>query len=1170
MLQLLLGRSGSGKSRAVFDRLETLARAGQGKVFLLVPEQYSFASERELLVRLGAQAANGVAVLSFSRLADTVFREVGGMAGEQLDDGMRALLMSRALSEVAAVANDLGEPLLGADPRLMTDSTYVEQLLALWEEMRVCAVPTEEFTRVGEELTAEGSLAAQSLQEKMRDFARVFSAYEGLVADGGMDDTDKLTRLAQVLPSCTLFDGATVLVDGFKGFTAQESAILEQLMTRVVAMTVTLCTDTAGRKNGASAALREASLFAPVTATVSRLMDMAARHGQVWDVRMLDENRRNPEGALAVLEAGLYAPSPVLSEEPTDAVTLAPCLDVYEECAYVARRIRRLLREEGLRCRDITVVARDLTVYSGLLEDALEAEAVPCSIDARQSLIDEPLIVYIRAALRVAVGGWRTEELLRLLKTDLSALTPVQTARLENYVYMWGIDGVAWTADWTENPAGLGAPVNAATARELAMLNTWRQTVVAPLQTLREALRGGAFGRAFALAVYRYVTEDAGLPKRLAARVSGLEAMDEPLLAAHTARVWDEVMALLDRFAATLGDYRLPSARLEELFTMLAQMVDMGQIPQGLDAVTIGAADRIRYHHPKAVFVLGANEGVFPAYPDEGGLLTEADRRALKARGVELADDLLTQCIEERFFAYMAVAAPSERLFVSYHTAGEAVPSPLVTAIEKLLPHCRREAACGAHIADVESGDEMFSRLAGNYMHATPATESLKQVLAAQPVYSGRLAAVRRAAENAPFCLEDGEVAAALFGRDMRLSASQAKKFYQCRFSYFCQYGLGVQARRPAQVDSASFGTIVHYVMETLLPIYTAKGGLIDQIKAQDAARGDMDEVAAAAAENTLQADLLPTLTKAVHDTVVAYAVDTMGGVENKSGRFLYQLELAERAAYNILWHTVMELRQSAFVPTCFELEICSTDATDTPEGKIPSLHIPFPRGSVRMRGKVDRVDLYIRFDGKAFVRVVDYKTGGDSVFDLHEVSQGLNMQMLLYLYTICDNAERLVAEADGLTPAGVLYHPLSDLAVSRGAGDKAMKKRLESMRMDGVVLDDASVVQAMEQEAQRIFIPAKIDKGGKATGNVLSLKHFQLLRGAIEELLVNMANSLLDGDIPAMPMRKGEYTPCQYCDYRAVCARDEDAPAKDVENRSFKQALQDLEARDEEVSDGE
>ena len=1166
MLQLLIGRSGSGKSHAVFDRIETLVQRGHERVLLIVPEQYSFESERMLLRRLGAQQANRVQVLSFTRLADTVFREVGGVAGEPLDDGVRALLMSRALDEVAAMAQDAGEPLMGADPRLVTDSAYVEQLLVLWGELRQCAVPLEELDRVQEELAGEGSLSGRSLQEKVKDLARIFAVYEGLIAGSGLEEADKLTRLAAALPDSRLPDGAAVMVLGFKGFTQQELTVLGRLIPRVGEMTVALTTDTPGAKWArAMDHSREFTLFSPVTDTIEHLKELAAEHHRQWELCLLSDNRRNPDGALCALEAGLYTPAPTVYTGAADAVTVTPCRDIYEECEVVAGQIRRLLREEGYRLRDITVVARNLTDYRGLLEDALEQEGIAYSIDARQNLLDEPLIVYIRAALRVAVGGLRTEEILRLLKTDLSCLSAVEIAELENYVYMWGIDGDAWASDWTENPAGLGAPVTPHTARKLAQLNAWRQAVIEPLSCLREALRGGAYGREFAFAVYRYLTDDKQLPTRVVRQVNMLEDLSEPLLADRAARLWDEVVGLLDRFAAALPDTRLSAVRLEELFTMLAQTIDIGQIPQGLDAVTIGSADRIRYHRPRAVFMLGMNEGVFPAYPESVGLLTADDRERLEACGLTLSSDLLTQSIEERYYAYMAVAAPSERLLMTYHSEGESVPSPIVTMVQQILPNHTRGVAVAADGRDLEAGEAMFTRLAREYTRSTPTVESLRQVLADEPSFGGRLAAVERSVGRGDFRLQDTDTARDLFGINLRLSASQTDKFYQCHFAYFCRYGLSLYPRKRAQVDAAFFGTIVHYVMETLLPQYVQADGLISRLKAADLARQEMSEEEDALAENAVQAELLHTVADDVHRVVMTYAEKQMGGADNKSGRFLYQLQLAERSACNMLWHTVMELRQSEFTPAAFELGIVPDD--DAPEGTIESMCLSFPRGSVRLIGKVDRVDLFVRFDGRAFVRVVDYKTG-TKTFDLNELSAGLNMQMLLYLYNICDHPEHF--HIDGVQPAGVLYHPLSDLLVDRRAVDSAQKQRLKSMKMDGIVLDDASVVQAMERDNGKLFIPAYIAAQGKPKGSVITEEQFALLRGVVEQLLVNMANDLLDGDIAAMPIQRGDYIPCTYCDYRAVCARDEDDPTSPLAERSMAQVLEDLEQTAGEVSDDE
>ncbi|MBQ4333400.1 MAG: PD-(D/E)XK nuclease family protein [Clostridia bacterium] len=1149
MLQLLIGPSGSGKSRYVLDRLAALAATQQENILWLVPEQHSFESERTLLQQLGPVAAARVQVLSFSRLADMVFREVGGMAGERLDEGVRALLMSRALEQVAAVAADADTPMGGLRPRMATDSAYVAQLLTLWEELRQCAVPTGEWERLAEELADTDGQDAL-LTEKARDLYRVFTAYEGLAADTGLDDLDDLSRLAERLPDSRLPEGAAVFVDGFKGFTVQELQVLDRFLPRVSEMTVTLCTDTPGaRWPGTSKedCRREYTLFSPVTDTVNDLRRLAERHGLAWRLTRLTGNCRTDSGALQALEAGLYAPAPAVYEAPAPEVTVTPCGDVYEECAYVIRRIRYLLRQEGYRCRDIAVVVRNLPDYQGLLDEMLAGEGIPCYMDTRQDLLCEPLVVYIRAALRLAVGGWRTEELLRLMKTDLWTLSPVEIAEMENYVYIWRIEGSAWEREWTENPAGLGREMTAADRAVLARLNRHRAALMAPLSALRQSLRGTVTGRQFAVAVYTWLSGQEQLPRRIAAQAACLEQLAQPVLAAHAARLWDEIMGILDRFVLALGSQRLPANRLEDLFTMLCQMVDMGTIPQSLDAVTVGSADRIRYHAPRAVFVLGANEGVFPAYPIGEGVLTEEERRRLKAMGLTLAGDVLTQCVEERYYAYLALSAPRETLYVTYHTGGESAPSPLVTAIRRILPRHTQGVSRQPDGTDLETARETFGRLAEGYAVPTEITGTLRRVMADRPDYAHRLAAVERAAEGAPFRLEREENARALFGTDMCLSASQAERFYRCRFSYFCQYGLRVRPRRVADVDGSVFGVLVHHLMEVLLPRYVRPQGLVDRLRQQELGPA-------------MERELMARLQEDVHREMDAYIRQNMGGYEEKSGRFMYQLSLAERTACNMLWHTVMELRQSAFMPVDFELNIHPEE--EDAEGVV-SLRLAHGAGSLQLRGKVDRVDIFHRFDGTAFVRVVDYKTGS-TAFELGDVEAGLGMQMLLYLFILCDNSRRYLENEGQLRPGGVLYHKLSDLVVDRG---QESADRLKKMCMEGVVLDDPSVLLAMEPGGDKCYIPASLDKGGVPTGNVVTLRQFQLLRRTVEGLLVGMADTLLAGDIRALPLQKGDRSPCTWCDYRAVCGRDAEDPVNEFKAKGRRAYLEELDARDEEVS---
>ncbi len=1158
MLTLLIGRSGSGKTKWVLNTLKKLtAEEKQDKLLLLVPEQNSFENERALLEILSPAEAAKTQVLSFTHLAHTVFREIGGLAEELLDDGTRALLMSRALELTARMAEDHEETLLGISPRQATDISLVQELLALHDEIKQCAVSIDELERVETELDGILTAAEETLCEKTRGLYRIFSMYEGLAKNCGVDSADLLTRLADRLPDSRLAAGATILVDGFKGFSVQELRVLEGLMTQAADMTITLGTDTPGKAwlhacpsdNG-----REYALFSPVTDTVERLQEIAARHGQSFRITLLEENHRPDNEALRVLEAGLYHPAPTVLTAKTDAVTVTPCEDIYEECAYVARCIRKLMRE-GVRCRDITVVTRHLADYQSILDDALEEARIPYYMDARQELLCEPLIVYIRAALRIAVRGFSTEDLLRLLKTDLAPLTPLETAKLENYLYMWRIDGAALTAPFTENPGGMDAKNTADNAQALAQLESWRQQITAPLIALRQKLRGAITGRQFALAVYTFLVGDGQIRERTVDYVHRLEALGEPLLAERQARLWDQVIGLLDRFALALGEQTMSAARMEELFAMLAQTIDMGHIPQGLDAVTVGSADRICYAEPQVVFIVGANEGIFPAYPQNAGILTEEERRLWETHGIRLYGDLLRRCIEERYYVYMAIAAPKSRLFITHLTGDNATPSPLVEAVQKILPAHKKQPAVAEDGFDLETAEETFQRLALHYTHSTPVTEAFRTITRENPLYVGRLQAVARAAGQEPFRLQQPKVAAALFGTDMCLSASQTETFYDCHFAYFCRYGLRIKPRAVAQVDAAVFGTVVHHVMESLLPCYTKDGGLITELKAIDADRKGDSEEQIQVAETALQQTLMEQLRREIHQTVMNYVETTMGGSSKRSGSFLYRLQMAERAACNMLWHTIMELRQSAFTPVDYELRILPEEGT---EDGVLSLRLPFDGGQVRLVGMVDRVDLYIREDGTAYARVVDYKTGSKA-FDLSELTQGLSTQMLLYLFIVCDNSRRYLEQSGQLRPAGVLYHPLSDLVIGRNTAN-SHAARLRSMRMNGLVLDDPDVVLAMEKQGEKLFIPASLDKEGQVKGDAITARHFNLLRGVVEKLLTAMATALLAGDIAALPLCNDNHDPCKYCDYRAVCCRESEDPARVLRSASLKQVLEELE----------
>ena len=76
MLHFILGPAGSGKTAIARRLLEKKREEGQD-VMLLVPEQYSYETERAVLEQYGEAFFAGIQITSFARLPDAVFRRYG-------------------------------------------------------------------------------------------------------------------------------------------------------------------------------------------------------------------------------------------------------------------------------------------------------------------------------------------------------------------------------------------------------------------------------------------------------------------------------------------------------------------------------------------------------------------------------------------------------------------------------------------------------------------------------------------------------------------------------------------------------------------------------------------------------------------------------------------------------------------------------------------------------------------------------------------------------------------------------------------------------------------------------------------------------------------------------------------------------------------------------------
>jgi len=1087
MLNLVLGRAGTGKTEYVRNLLCEKAKSGNDKLLLIVPEQFSYSCERAILETLDAKSAQNIEILSFTRLADFVNRKVGGINGAVLDDSAKVILMLHTL-------NDMKDQLVFYGSQ--ADKTYfANDLNVLFTEFRKECVSADNLE------AAASKSQNETLKAKLSDIALILRRYDSILLENGYTDEDlKTTQLIDLLNGNDIFSGYTICIDAFKGFTGQEFEIIKAMESQADSLYISLCIDESllGKEDDPS------MIFGAVKDTVTRLKSICDT-----TVKVNCTHKRSDKEELRFLEENLFAPNEKVFKEETDTVTLFKADTKYDECNFIAAEIRKLIREEKMRLRDIAVLARNEENYKHDLMAALRRYGVPVYEDTRQPIINQPIITLCKSLLSILMSReLNTKDILTFIKTGFSPLDETEANELENYVFTWNIKGNDWQTDFEGDPQG-PVPPEKRKPEALKAVNENREKVIKLLNKFRENVdtTQGKKCKVKPLDIseklYTFLNSET-VKSKFTDYARGLNENGFSDLASEQNLVWEMLMELLNKLAVIHGEYDITLEMYNELFCAACEHATFGTLPHGLDELTIGSADRTRLSNPKVVFACGCIEGQFPQNVTKKGLLTNSDRKTL-SNDLDLKISLsneLAAC-DERFIAYSAVTSSTGKLFVSYHTrsgADEALePSPLYTEIfERFNKRELDQGSLNAYFY-AETPESAFATYAsGLHMRSDENIEqynTIKSALCDRKGYPEKFESLEKVILRSPqkITRENAEM---LFRKDMYLSASKVETYYNCPFQYFCRYGLNIRPRKRVELSSQLRGSAIHYVLQRIL---------------EDHSKSEFE---------SLEQDI-PLQEKLIRGYLADYLEEN--GVELKNDKkFEYEYNNLISTMTDVFTRMIAEFKVSSFEPIGQEYDIKKEMLCD--DGS-----------KMTMNGSIDRVDKYIADDGNEYIRVVDYKTYVKN-FRLDYVLAGLNMQMLIYLFTITGKGYM-----DSATPAGVLYYKTKKASTSFDSRDltesEKFEKKVTDNRSSGMYLLNDDVQNAMEKDKAELFYPLT-DSKGNLIENLVTLEEIGKISKLVDKNLNNMVSNLHNGEIEIKPIYNSteKLDGCEYCDYANVC----------------------------------
>lgn len=1063
MLTLILGSDWKANNHEIMQRISCAVSEKKDKQILIVPELISFETERKLCQYAGNSVSRFAQVLSFSRLATRVADSVGHGAPACLDDGGRLVAMASAAKQLHSM--------LKAYASVETRPEFLLGMLdAVDEFKRCCITPGDLMTASAR---AEGSLA-----QKLEELSLLYETYNSITAQGKRDPRDQMDWLYGELCESNFAQEHTFYVDGFPDFTVQNMQILEHLICNSPSITISIhCDEPASEKIA----------FEKAGQTAHAVLQIAKRSNIPVEIIQIEPIEKPTN---SVWQNVLQGPTPV----NTCLKTYTP-QSVHEECLLAADRVLDLI-EKGARFKDIRIVCPNIGSYKTSVEFAFRRCNIPLYLSGKDDILSQSVVHTVLAALDAVSGGFDQKDVLAYLKSALSPISLADCDRIENYAYIWSVNGKEWLSSWDKHPQGLSAKWTEHTDKALERLNTVRSKLITPLKKLRDAIHNAVRLKDMIQGVYTFL-DDIHVASRLESLAANMEKEGQLRNRQILNQLWEILLKALKQLEDMLGDTAWDEETFVRLLKLLLSQYSVGTIPSTLDAVSMGDISTMRCQEADHLILLGAEEGSLPQYAQSSGVLNDQERTALRGMGVPISGGALDglQISFSEIFATFCGATKS--IAVSCPGGQESYIFKRLKAMSNGISPMPALYA-GARV-NPEEAAAYFAR-----WNARDAAEKLDLLSQYNDVSSGK---------DEHFGKLSRENVEKLYGQTLNWSASQIDKLAKCRLEYFFEYGLRAKERKVAAIDPLEYGNFVHAVLEDTVRKVIEIGGF---------RKVTFLEVSGIAKE-----------------IAEAYAKEHFSQLDSKRVSYLFERNSVQ-ISY-ILEEIYEEFTTGQFEPVDVELGFGY-------DGPMPAVHISGKTIDAKLGGRVDRVDAWEK-DGTTYFRVVDYKTGGKK-FDYCEVLNGIGLQMLLYLFALEEQGEEIFG-SDRI-PAGVQYFTAKAPIISAKediSEEEAKNERVAAWKRNGLLLNDKDVLMAMEPDLPFRRLPCKLNKEDQIVGDVADRKQLKDLKKYVNLYLSALLDDLADGNVEPNPYMRGRSVgACVYCPYTSICAQREIAGVRNYE----------------------
>ena len=1092
-LKLVLGRAGSGKSEYIQQQAIATQKSSKNAI-IIIPEQYSHECEMQMIKKTG-YICESLNVTSFNRLANKIIAD-SGLTRRCTDNSGKAMLLCRALCRCRSK--------LLYFKKAEEKTGYIDLFLNAISEFKKGQVMPETLKIMAEE-TDEPLFSA-----KLHDLAQVYEEYNKLLKDEMSDGDDSITLLASLCFDSEYIKNSVIYIDEFFRFTQNELFCIESMLASGADVVVSLCME---EKN-------DGGVFSSVESTKYAIENCAKNAGaSISFPQVMDGSERFVSQELKVLERAMAGDFCQYEDETAD-ISLTVLKNRYDEVTNVATKIKSLV-SQGVKYRDIAIIAGDYEGYKDIIKSTFASGEIPVFVDTRKKFLDHPVVVYLFSIFDL-LAGITTDRVSAYMKSGFLDLSKEEVSKLENYVLASSINYNDWLDDerFLRKSAGIFARETDSGEEGEEHLKV-KNRILAPVISLKEKISESK-SVADRVNALLWFLEETNLEGKILENAESFKEQGKLNLADEYTEVYNIVIETLETLKETLGDETTGIAVLREILSAGFSQKTIGIIPKVYDSVSFGDINRSVIKNPKALFLIGVNEGYFPDIPSVSGLLSDGEREYLLEHKISVAPDSKRLIESAEFSLYENANCAREKLYVSYPIDNDGTglrPASFIGKLKRIFTNLKTEAYLVDEVLSPElsvfSKDSAYSYVLSNIKSTeeNPLAKKLVLELSKEEKYKEKIDRAIKFSEyenNAGKLSRDAVLS--LYGNSMVGSVSRFERFSSCPFSFFIEYGLRAKERKVLKIEAPDIGSLLHEVVERFSKtIHEQNLSFKTVTKSQ-------------------QREICDRIIEEMFGAMMIKKVFSQGRIEALKTRLK---SLVAKSVWAICEHVA----RGEFEPCAFELSFDKN-------GDIEPVKVTLPTGEeITMIGKIDRVDTFSS-EGNLYIKVIDYKSGSKS-YSLADIFNMTTLQLSVYMVAVTENAKGKLGEGKA-SFGGMFYFKLDD-PIDRGMPDTEADddKSLKAFKMSGLVCDNEKVVSAMDKSLDSgwsAVIPVYKLKDGSLSRNQSKLadpEQYEKLKSYVKKAVTKIGQEILSGNVDIMPIRDGVVTPCTYCKYRVVCGFD-------------------------------